>query len=207
MPWLNTPQHRQTTFIEPLYPRGGLLGGSGAPPKMSKLQQLAAARKKKAEEQKAAEQSKENESSAPVKSATKQLSSLSVNPREGSKDMEPAPTSTGSSFGFITPKFPVAETKKSTELAQPDGAVIDPSGLPVARPLEEPTPVEPAAPSEFAQALLGPAQTSAPVPRTSYPLPYMAFTSSVTDAFSGPSPDDVVLTAQAKGSLLGARKA
>jgi elongation factor 1 alpha-like protein len=53
MPWGNIPKHRETTFIAPQMPRGGLLGGSGAPPKMSKLQALAAARKKKAEEKKA----------------------------------------------------------------------------------------------------------------------------------------------------------
>jgi elongation factor 1 alpha-like protein len=53
MPWGNIPKHRETTFIAPPLPRGGLLGGSGAPPKMSKLQALAAARKKKAEEKKA----------------------------------------------------------------------------------------------------------------------------------------------------------
>lgn len=50
MPWGNIPKHRETTFIPPPMPRGGLLGGSGAPPKMSKLQALAAARKKKVEE-------------------------------------------------------------------------------------------------------------------------------------------------------------
>lgn len=53
MPWGNIPKHRETTFIAPPIPRGGLFGGSGAPPKMSKLQALAAARKKKAEEKKA----------------------------------------------------------------------------------------------------------------------------------------------------------
>jgi elongation factor 1 alpha-like protein len=53
MPWGNIPKHRETTFVSPPVPRGGLLGGSGAPPKMSKLQALAAARKKKAEEKNA----------------------------------------------------------------------------------------------------------------------------------------------------------
>jgi elongation factor 1 alpha-like protein len=59
MPWGNIPKHRETTFIAPQMPRGGLLGGSGAPPKMSKLQALAAARKKKAEEKKAIDEKAE----------------------------------------------------------------------------------------------------------------------------------------------------
>lgn len=49
-PWLNIPEDRRgEILIEPLYPRGGLLGGSSRPdgaPK-SKLAALAAARKKK----------------------------------------------------------------------------------------------------------------------------------------------------------------
>lgn len=52
MPWLDVPQHRTTTFLEPIRPRGGLLGGGDGAPKMSKLQALAAARKKKTEEKK-----------------------------------------------------------------------------------------------------------------------------------------------------------
>src|SRR5277367_4143535 len=53
MRWLQIPSERQTIFVEPPCPRGGLLGGSpDAVPKMSKLQALAAARKKKAQEQK-----------------------------------------------------------------------------------------------------------------------------------------------------------
>src|SRR5690606_10342555 len=43
----------EAILTAPSLPRAGLLGGSGAPPKMSKLQALAAARKKKAEERSA----------------------------------------------------------------------------------------------------------------------------------------------------------
>jgi elongation factor 1 alpha-like protein len=208
MPWLNTPQDRQTTFIEPLYPRGGLLGGSGAPPKMSKLQQLAAARKKKAEEQKAAEKSKENVPKTPNTSATKQMSKLSVNSKESSKDAELAPAPTGFPPGPSAPTIPQSEAdaSRSDNLTQLDGPADRPGSQPEPGSHNESPAVEPAAPSDFAQALLGPAQLPASVLQTSYALPYMAFTSSVSDAFSGPSPDDVVLTAQAKGSLSGSRK-
>ncbi|KAI4097916.1 MAG: hypothetical protein LQ344_000188 [Seirophora lacunosa] len=52
-PWLDVPVDRQgEILIEPLYPRGGLLGGSSSQggPKVSKLAALAAARKKKENE-------------------------------------------------------------------------------------------------------------------------------------------------------------
>ncbi|UKZ55171.1 hypothetical protein TrVGV298_008988 [Trichoderma virens] len=47
MPWLDIPRDRETVFIEPPLPRGGLMGGTGAAPKVSKLQALAALRKKR----------------------------------------------------------------------------------------------------------------------------------------------------------------
>ncbi|KAK4160035.1 putative glucose-regulated protein 78 of hsp70 family [Cladorrhinum sp. PSN259] len=60
MPWGNIPKHRETIFIPPPTPKGGLLGGSGAAPKMSKLQALAAARKKKAQEKSSSEEQVED---------------------------------------------------------------------------------------------------------------------------------------------------
>ncbi|KAH8195039.1 hypothetical protein TruAng_010794 [Truncatella angustata] len=195
MPWLNTPQDRQTTFIEPLYPRGGLLGGSGAPPKMSKLQQLAAERKKKAEEQKAAQKIKDHEK-PPVKEATQHLSKLSLSSR--AKQKEAASSSASTSLAH-EPKPPAVPMKRKTDdIVQLDGPPAKFPANTERNPVEDIAPVQPAAPSDFAQALLG----SAPPARTprTYALPYMSFVSSVTDAFSGPSPDDVVLTAQAKAS-------
>ncbi len=68
-------------------------------------------------------------------------------------------------------------------------------------PLEAPR----ARPSSLAQTLFGSAseRPSRPLTQT-FPLPYLALAPScVEDAFAGPSPDDVVLAAQAKGSLAG----
>ncbi|KAK6073911.1 elongation factor Tu GTP binding domain-containing protein [Seiridium cupressi] len=195
MPWLNTPQDRQTTFMEPLYPRGGLLGGSGGPPKMSKLQQLAAERKRKAEEQKAGQKTKEN-IKPPVKETTQKFSSLSISPSD--KQRVAAQTSESISPSR-EPALPAPSLKRKTS------DIVQLDGPPTKSPIrleenlsEDIEPVEPATPSAFAQALLGSAPP-ARVPRT-YALPYMAFTSSVADAFSGPSPDDVVLAARAKAS-------
>ncbi|KAI4603972.1 Hsp70 suppressor, GTPase facilitates ribosomal subunit dissociation [Pestalotiopsis sp. 9143b] len=189
MPWLNTPQDRQASFTEPPRAPGGLLGGSGGPPKMSKLQLLAAERKRKAEEQKAKGKNSTG-ATAPVQETTQQLSKLSVSSQ--AKEGESS----------------VPMKRKTNDLVQLDGppAKIPPRSDQTppkpetdSIPTEEVVPADPAAPSDFAQALLGSAPP-APAPRT-YALPYMTFTSSsVLDAFSGPSPDDVVLTAQAKAS-------
>lgn len=61
-------------------------------------------------------------------------------------------------------------------------------------------------PSAFASFLFGPPS----IPRNPkrpmimrYPVPYVAFCPNVADAFSGPSPDDEVLQAQAKGHAKG----
>ncbi|KIW14431.1 hypothetical protein PV08_07214 [Exophiala spinifera] len=53
-PWLSVPEHRKAVIlIEPLYPRGGLLGGSSGGGKPSKLAALAAKRRQKENERSA----------------------------------------------------------------------------------------------------------------------------------------------------------
>ncbi|KAK7943165.1 uncharacterized protein PG986_012278 [Apiospora aurea] len=204
MPWGNIPKHREATFIAPLYPRGGLLGGAGTPGKPSKLQQLALARKKKAEEQKAGNADQD------VQGTTTQMSQLSVGQDIGANEAAKSPLIMSSSEPDSTPlsRKPglgtlLADRKRKVgDLGQVEiPPMTKPSPEPsVKSPDEEPAP-EPAIPSAFAQTLVGSAPaTPKPMPRTSYQLPYMAFTSSVSEAFSGPSPDDVVLSAQAKAS-------
>ncbi|KAK8084638.1 hypothetical protein PG997_005909 [Apiospora hydei] len=204
MPWGNIPKHREATFIAPLYPRGGLLGGAGTPGKPSKLQQLALARKKKAEEQKAGNADQD------VQGTTTQMSQLSVGQDIGANEAAKSPLIMSSSEPDSTPlsRKPglgtlLADRKRKVgDLGQVEiPPMAKPSPEPsVKSPDEVPAP-EPAIPSAFAQTLVGSAPaTPKPIPRTSYQLPYMAFTSSVSEAFSGPSPDDVVLSAQAKAS-------
>ncbi|KAK8053508.1 P-loop containing nucleoside triphosphate hydrolase protein [Apiospora saccharicola] len=204
MPWGNIPKHREGTFIAPLYPRGGLLGGAGTPGKPSKLQQLALARKKKAEEQKAGNTDQD------VQGTITQLSQLSVAQDLGVNEEGKSISITGPSSPDPTPssKKPGLGTlladrkRKVADLGQVETPPVTKSSPEpsVKSPDEDPAP-EPAAPSAFAQTLLGSAPSAPkPLPKTSYQLPYMAFTSSVSEAFSGPSPDDVVLSAQAKAS-------
>lgn len=163
---------------------------------MSKLQLLAAERKRKAEEQKAKGKNSTG-ATAPVQETTQQLSKLSVSSqaKEGESSV-PMKRKTNDLVQLDGPPAKISPRSDQTP-PKPDTDNI---------PTEEVVPADPAAPSDFAQALLGSAPP-APAPRT-YTLPYMTFTSSsVLDAFSGPSPDDVVLTAQAKGSLSSTRKA
>lgn len=77
--------------------------------------------------------------------------------------------------------------------------------------LEETTtlkpPVPKAAPSAFAQALLN-NDSASEAPSRLYPPPWMAYTNpdAIREAFSKPSPDDVVLAAQSQGSMRTTKK-
>ncbi|KAK3349987.1 P-loop containing nucleoside triphosphate hydrolase protein [Lasiosphaeria hispida] len=195
MPWGNIPKHRETIFIPPQRPLvGGLLGGSGSPPKMSKLQKLAAARKKKAEEKSAQE--------AMEQTRTK-MTELSVDDTQRAKENSPL----AGAFGKRLKTSPsTAEGRNPLTPAEPIRAEVS------QQPLEEisneqatapepelvPSP-EKAQPSSFAQTLFGyPSDAPKRKRMELYPLPYAYFAPSVLDAFSKPSPDDVVLAAQAK---------
>ncbi|KAI0113296.1 P-loop containing nucleoside triphosphate hydrolase protein [Daldinia grandis] len=207
MPWLNIPKDRETTFTIPSQPRGGLLGGASTGGKVSKLQALAAARKKKAEDRKLDEKH--------LQDATQKLSNLSTTPTqpESSKEnVRPNPTTPGGATGFTSASIasmPQRAESKSPKVVedevqgQPENNSTEPTNSQVfTNSSQEAVPFEAAAPSLFAQALLGSIKSSMnSAPRT-YPFPYINLTSSVTDAFLAPSPDDVVLAAQSQGSLL-----
>ncbi|GAW13989.1 hypothetical protein ANO14919_033810 [Xylariales sp. No.14919] len=196
MPWLNIPDGRRTVFIEPYRPIGGLLGGSSSSGKMSKLQALAAARKKKAQDQRLENrkvQSPEKDAALETaKEPNKPISGILAARLGGREDEKPLPIQTNPQVKS-TPD-------KATEC--PDIAITQASTSGVSTTTNPPfDPFDLAAPSAFAQTLLGPSTSwAAPVPRNQYPIPYMSLTSSVTDAFSEPSPDDVVLIAQSKAS-------
>ncbi|KAF5534496.1 elongation factor 1-alpha [Fusarium napiforme] len=194
MSWMNVPKERRTVFIEPERPRGGLLGGGEGPPKMSKLQALAAARKKKTEEKKELER------------AGKGLERLSINesqkenqPVLGQAPQAPEPT--------LQVKLPPRE--ESTEAAaitdnqkdinsDPKGWLMD-EDLPVMMPR--------ATPSAFARTLFGSAPSKAPRPDEIFAMPYTSSPIYVAEAFAEPSPDDVVLAAQAKAGKKPVAKA
>ncbi|KAF4945415.1 hypothetical protein FGADI_11917 [Fusarium gaditjirri] len=194
MPWMSVPEERQTVFIEPERPRGGLLGGGDGPPKMSKLQALAAARKKKNEEKKELER------------AERGLHRLSINelqkenqPILGQVHQAPEPTLQVKS----PPKEESAEVAAFTENQKdidstPKGWFVD-EDFPVMMPR--------ATPSAFARTLFGSAPSKAPRPDEIFAMPYTSSPIYVAEAFAEPSPDDVVLAAQAKAGKKPVAKA
>ena len=182
-PWLNIPMDRQAIFIAPLYPRGGLLGGSSdGAPKMSKLQALAAARKKKAQEQKA------NEGTG----VEKPMAGLTLSEGRMGNDADvPKPASRS---------FPLRKRKDSN----PHEKV--PKASPVETEQNDPdtqmdiTPLDQAEPSAFADTMFS--KPTRQHPSNLFTLPYVATTAATqtADPFAGPSPDDIVIAAQSKGS-------
>jgi elongation factor 1 alpha-like protein len=187
MPWLHTPLDRQTTFIAPLYPRGGLLGGSsGGAPKMSKLQALAAARKKKAQEQKSSGSTGVETPMAKLtldssKSADQKAGSSRGFPQRKRKDSNPHE------------KVPTPIEREFSKEESQD------------TPMETP-PLDQAKPSAFANIMFSTPSKPSSKPDSFFTLPYNATPVTNTDPFAGPSPDDVVIAAQSKGSTTSASK-
>ncbi|KAM0349036.1 hypothetical protein ACHAPU_003971 [Fusarium lateritium] len=193
MPWLNVPRERQAVFIEPERPRGGLLGGGEGTPKMSKLQALAAARKRKIDEKKELEK------------AEKGLEILSVDDSE--KENQPPlsqrrhrtqPTAqVKSPLSDIEHKTTIDDNKTQDVGSPSKGGLID-EDLPVV--------VSEAAPSAFARTLFGSAPDKTHTPDV-FAMPYTSSSSFLAQAFAEPSPDDIVLAAQAKAGKKPVAKA
>ncbi len=214
MPWLKVPKERQTIFVEPARHRGGgLLGGAGEGSKMSKLQALAAARKKKAESSRKSHDGGDGRDEAGDK--LKELSLRDAGGLEASKGKveeregpakrrrlgaEAEPRAHDTSTGDKKTKSPVQHSREddgdSMELDRGPGPGPEGTEALIARP------------SAFARTLFASASEHPSGPRVErFPLPYLALAPScIEDAFSGPSPDDAVLAAQAKGSLSGKAK-
>ncbi|KAL7895235.1 hypothetical protein HDV64DRAFT_257469 [Trichoderma sp. TUCIM 5745] len=195
MPWLEIPKEREAVFIEPPRSVGGLLGGSSSAPKMSKLQALAALRKKKAEEK------KDQERVTPPEDGVSKLS-LSDNRNKEN-------TSLGSK---LEPDSAVASNALVQEKEMPKGPVDNSvkghAGSPAikenelnanTKPEAEPVVSHSHAPSAFARTLFGPTleRDQAQRPHV-FAMPYTQSSSFLANAFSEPSPDDIVLAAQAK---------
>ncbi|PNP47384.1 hypothetical protein TGAMA5MH_01201 [Trichoderma gamsii] len=197
MPWLEIPKEREAIFIEPPHSVGGLLGGSSSAPKMSKLQALAALRKKKAEEKKDQER---------VTPPEDEVSKLSLSDSRNKEN-----TSLGSK---IQPDSAVASNALAQEEEIPKGAggnstggqvgssAINESESSVNTKIEEELVASHShAPSAFARTLFGSTLEADQAQRPHvFAMPYTQSSSFLANAFSEPSPDDIVLAAQAKGS-------
>lgn len=228
-PWLDIPAARRgEVLIEPLYPRGGLLGGS-APQgsgKPSKLAALAAARRQKENDRKAGDSS--SSSLVILDKLYRKDSSTTADPSPGKSEPEisettsPKPSSSAARSSAL--KYPTRK-RESVDQSQPKEEASDPRPRrPSDAELEKrPEPIiAPAAhPSAFAQTMFGlPTERSANEARLpadsspldalnslQYALPKTSKTASEPNAFTGPSPDDIVLKAQSsKGPAKGQKK-
>lgn len=207
MPWLDVPEDRQTVFIAPERPRGGLLGGAEGAPPMTKLQKLAAARKKKSDEK------KENTKIGATEDGIKKLSLSDQGHKESVIQAVPAAkrqklTTRLDDSQTLSPKLPedrkedmpgAPETVASSAQLPPTAPSFERQDIVVAPPR--------ATPSAFARTLIGSAHGSSDNKAPTYfPMPYTFSASFSRIPFNEPSPDDVVLAAQAKGSSFARTK-
>ncbi|TAQ87088.1 hypothetical protein B7494_g4603 [Chlorociboria aeruginascens] len=199
-PWLNVPSSRRAIFTAPLYPRGGLLGGSSnKPPKMSKLQALAAARKKKAQEQKA-------EASIEVDRPMASLSLGGLYDNEGATGID---TDLGAPIRERTARrLPLRKRKDSNphqKTPKPPSSSSGPVQICPDIEMDDPL-ADQAEPSAFANTMFGNTRTSRQSTGDLFTLPYSSSTTvSSTNPFAGPSPDDVVIAAQSKAAGKGGK--
>lgn len=213
-PWLNIPEHRRgEILIEPLYPRGRLLGGSPSQKQqkpVSKIAALTAARKKKANE---------GAKSIPQRSSTSvllldKLSSRTPSSTSTDRALSVAGTeSIGEEQGVKSQVTVDPSQKDEGQISDSNSAMHRPMGvlkpLSSAYGLSPPMPIVApvAAPSNFAQVLFGGSVFWHKQPPVARFQPYYMLRQRPTianlEAFAGPSPDDVVLKAQnSKGDLL-----
>ncbi|EPQ67554.1 Bgt-3338 [Blumeria graminis f. sp. tritici] len=194
-PWLKVPKEREAILVAPLYPRGGLLGGSSEPPKMSKLQALAAARRKNIPEIK-----NENSVSAAESLAKLKLSqSRHIGGSSGTQNLifnqeVPQKSSRGFPIRKRQPSVPIDQSIAYSKNKLPDSkdSLFN---------IDQET--NKASPSEFASTMFS--RISRPNSQPYFSMPYAAGTYQTADPFAGPSPDDIVLAAQSKATANGAK--
>ena len=200
MPWLRTPPNRQTTFYVPVIPSGGLLGGGDSSAGMSKLQKLAAARKKKLDEKKG------QDKTAQTENGIRQLSISNSSQKENLAPTNPLVKRQKLSKDDPTPplKQIPSQTTENQVIEESEKASSSSSSVTSqdadSHGMDESTAVR-TTPSSFARTLFGSAPES---PRKKgrdvFPMPYTTSASFSSSIFSEPSPDDIVLAAQSKGS-------
>lgn len=217
MPWLNVPASRQAVFVPPPQPRGGLLGGSGSqPPKMSKLQALAAQRKRKAEEAKKVKGTGSSANGAPGDADVRELRnkaarlSISADTKNSSRGTTGAPPQVppAAAPSPMASHAPRSEPTQMDSVSESEEALVQEQRSTMQGGAEPPSIAQP---STFAQALFGSKRKRQPKPQEPeavlLAVPSLSRAPASTfDAFLEPSPDDVVLEAQAKGWRRGQAK-
>ncbi|TIA38434.1 hypothetical protein D6C78_04016 [Aureobasidium pullulans] len=207
IPWFNVPQERVGCIMaEQVRSPLRLLGGTGKP---SKLAALAAARKKKEADQKAAQEAGQSEKPTGTPSLMDRLGTRSAQPTSQEN------TKPGDASQPETRSFPIRKRKSpSPPLPAEDRrpSAPEPTSVATPEPVSKPAEHVRAGPSIFASTMCGGSsrrhpshQDTAVLSQNILPAIYGHDANLAnTNAFSGPSPDDVVMQAQAKAS--GAKK-
>ncbi|KAF3933712.1 hypothetical protein ABW19_dt0203574 [Dactylella cylindrospora] len=182
----------------------GLLGGSGIsqPAKTSKLAALAKARNK-------AKAKKATETASTMTSQTK--AAVSLLDKLSKKKTEPIPTPNSQTPLEPVKEIPSVSIEPDTISTQPDQKSKEPELIPIEMPLpssEEPDPPPIAPPSNFARSLFGWRIENATVELSNQTgesklthfsiAPSQKAAAAAKKGFEGPSPDDVVLSAQSQ---------
>ncbi|EEA28229.1 hypothetical protein EYB25_000829 [Talaromyces marneffei] len=212
-PWLNVPQHRRAEiFVEPLYPRLGLLGGASQEGKMSKLAALAAARKKKT-----AEKPSTTEGQLPNQ-ADEKPTPRSLSERLAMSGSKPSTKSRG--LSALSKERRTANLKNPPIISKPEDKFARKPSVNEEKvnqatekqQLEEVADLR-AYPSTFAATIIGNgAHPTTPEPghllSSSFDVMHI-YQQDVTEAFdfSGPSPDDIVFNAQSASKGLKSKQA
>lgn len=209
VPWFNIPPTMSGLLVEPVRPPLRLMGGSApSSAKPSKLAALAAAQKKKEADLKAAQSQNTSQTAD-----TAPASALSLLDRLGGRDSPGTSLRGGSALSE-----PAATIPQSMPRTYPLRKKRSPSPPPKDTPkppdqVEElaQEPAQPkqqlrSSPSVFAETMCGDSNHRTGTSETSNfsqdmlaTLYGRALASSDANPFSGPSPDDVVTQAQAKG--------
>lgn len=156
---------------------------------MSKLQALAAARKKKAQEQRSGGSS----------GVEKPMADLTLNSSVEKETRTPA--SKSASKGFPIRKRKDSNPHEKITKPAPAKDEKDPT-----TPVEDPS-ADQAEPSAFANTMFSTPTSSTLRISNLFSLPYSNnAASTAADPFAGPSPDDVVIAAQSKGSTTSAAR-
>ena len=200
-PWLEIPEDRRgEILIEPLYPRGGLLGGSSQPDRApkSKLAALAAARKKK--------ETQRSEDGQNATSSVALLDKLSSKSRQAKSDSDPH-LSSCKPPGAITEQTMTEQTRRYPR-RKPKGLDSPQDGRPAREASEKPNPLSSpdiekkpevtptAGPSVFARTILGALPFSQKRDIGTSDKYLLGLGTHAEFDFAGPSPDDVVTKAQ-----------
>jgi elongation factor 1 alpha-like protein len=190
VPWGNVPPARsgRITVDAPHY-KGGLLGGS------SKLAALAAKRRKEREDAQAAV-SKDN---SDADSAVAMLDKLSVKSKENFNSSPRGDDAEDAERPSRASRYPIRRRSPSPKPEAPKEPETE--ELPVPQPaVVVEWPAQRATASMFATTLCGPDDATKSTPSKLCDS-FAAYESHNTaEAFTGPSPDDVVRAAQAKGA-------